>query len=151
MTTNKNTNTDTNQRITANGKTQEKVLHPKLSYEIVGACYDVHNELGRFAREKQYGDLLNGRFDERGLNYKREFALGDSGNIVDFLVEDKVLLELKTVRFLMRSHFRQLQNYLQRACLDLGLLINFSDEVLQPKRIIRIDVDSKKFVDSKHS
>ena len=125
--------------------TNEKkhILHPELSYAVVGACFDVHNELGRFAREKQYGDLLETRFIDLGLRYEREFGLGDSGNILDFLIEEKVVLELKTVRHLSREYYRQIQNYLQQARIELGLLVNFSDVYLQPRRIIRIDTKEK--------
>lgn len=118
--------------------TNKKVLYPELSYRIVGLCFDVQNELGRYAREKQYADLLEEKLREQGFKYQREFALGDSGNIVDFSVADRVLVELKTVRFLTRAHFRQIQNYLQRAQMRLGLLVNFSEETLQPRRIVRI-------------
>jgi len=124
-------------RMTTN-TTDAKILHSELSFAIVGACFDVHNELGRFAREKQYADALEERFRGGGLRYVREFRLGDSGNVVDFLVEEKIILELKTVRFLTTSYFRQIQNYLQQARMDLGLLVNFSDALLQPRRIVRI-------------
>ena len=127
--------------------TAKKILHPKLSYEVVGLCFDVHRELGRFAREKQYADLLEERFKEAELKYAREFLLGDSGNIVDFLIDEKIILELKTVRLLTRNYYRQIQNYLQQARIDLGLLINFSEIRLRPKRILRIS-DSRSFVDS---
>lgn len=123
--------------------TTKEVLYPKLSYEVVGACFDVHNELGRFAREKQYADLLEKKFAERRLKYVRELRLGDSGNIVDFLIENKILVELKTVRALTREYFRQIQNYLQQSRVELGLLVNFSDVALQPKRVLRISSNKK--------
>lgn len=126
--------------------TNRKILYPELSYTIVGICFDVHNELGRFAREKQYADLLEEKLAELGLKYDREFPLGDSGNIVDFAVAERVLVELKTVRFLTRAHFRQIQNYLQRAQMNLGLLVNFSEETLRPRRVVRIESNSQQFV-----
>ena len=114
------------------------IVYPELSFEIVGACFDVHNELGRFAREKQYADLLENKIGERGFKYVRELRLGDSGNVVDFLLEDKVILELKAVPTLTRGYYRQIQNYLQWTRLELGLLVNFSDTYLQPKRVLRV-------------
>lgn len=121
--------------------TNKEVLYPELSYKIVGLAFEVHNELGRFAREKQYADLLEQKLKSENVLYKREYRIGDSGNIVDFLVDGKeqILLELKTVRFLNRSHFRQMQNYLQRTRIKLGLLINFSDEHLSPRRVLLIN------------
>lgn len=133
---------------------KKQILYPELSYSVVGACFDVHNELGRFAREKQYADHLEERFINSGLKYVREFRLGDSGNIVDFLVDQKIILELKTVRLLTGGCYRQIQNYLQQARIELGLLVNFSDVLLQPKRILRLsDSHSQPFVgsDSAHS
>jgi GxxExxY protein len=118
---------------------RNELLYPELSYRIVGLCFEAHNEIGRFAREKQYADFLENKLKDGGIEYKREFTIRDSGNIVDFLIEDKIILELKTTRALERLHFRQIQNYLQQSKVKLGLLINFSDKHLSPKRIIRIE------------
>ena len=125
------------QRITTN----EDILYPELSYKIVGLAFDTHNELGRFAREKQYANLLEQKLQSERIPYQRERRIGDSGNIVDFLIEgnEQILIELKTVRFLNRTHFRQMQNYLQQTRIKLGLLINFSDEYLSTKRVLLIN------------
>lgn len=122
-------------------KTKE-ILYPELSFEIVGACFDVHNELGRFGREKQYSDLLARKLAGRGLKYAREVRMGDSGNIVDFVVEDRIALELKAVRTLTRDYYRQIKNYLEQSHLDLGILVNFSDVALHPKRVLRATNES---------
>lgn len=129
---------DSNQRMSANNS-KAKLLYPELSYSIVGACFAVHNELGRFAREKQYADLLERKLHDYNLINVREYQIGDKGNIVDFLVDDKIIIELKSVPFLTKEHFRQIQNYLQQSRLDLGLLVNFSEKYIRPRRILRID------------
>ena len=123
-----------------NTQKADKVLHPDLSYKIVGLCFEVHNELGQYAREKQYADLLEKKLKNQNLKYSRELVIGDSGNVADFLVENKVVLELKTKRLVGRSEYRQIQNYLQQSKLDLGLLVNFNDKFLRPKRILRTAV-----------
>ncbi|MDO8522468.1 MAG: GxxExxY protein [bacterium] len=120
-----------------NGNNTDKVLYPDLSYKIVGLCFEVHNELGQYAREKQYADLLEKKLKDQNLKYNRELVIGGSGSIADFLVENKVVLELKTKRLIGRPEYRQIQNYLQQSKLDLGLLIDFSDKFLRPKRILR--------------
>ena len=120
----------------ATNSSSAKVLYADLSYKIVGLCFDVHNELGQFAREKQYADLLEKRFKAADVKFLRELRLGETGNIVDFLVEDKIVLELKTARAVGRIHFRQLQNYLMQSHVKLGLLVNFSDKYLRPKRVL---------------
>ncbi|KKQ27340.1 MAG: hypothetical protein US41_C0020G0008 [Parcubacteria group bacterium GW2011_GWB1_37_13] len=124
--------------MTTNNKVSEKVLHPELSYKITGILFDVHNELGPYAREKQYGDLIEEKLKESKIFYEREPSIGDSGNILDFIVDKKIILELKAVRILTREHYRQIQNYLQHTKLDLGLLVNFRNKYVKPSRIIRI-------------
>ena len=121
-----------------NNKTNDKVLYPELSYQITGILFDVQNELGPYAREKQYGDLIEEKLKEFKISYKRELTIGSSGNILDFLIDEKIILELKAVRILTREHYRQIQNYLQQTRLNLGLLVNFRSKYIKPARVIRI-------------
>ncbi|MES2215930.1 MAG: GxxExxY protein [Patescibacteria group bacterium] len=118
---------------------ESKLIYPELSYGITGLLFDVHNELGRYAREKQYGDKLAQLLKERGIKFSRELSIAGSGNIIDFIIEDKVILELKTIPRVVYGHYRQTQNYLQQTGLRLGLLVNFRNQYLSPIRIIRID------------
>src|SRR3989344_6594992 len=121
-----------------NHKVNEKVIHPELSYQITGILFSVHNELGPYAREKQYGDLIEQKLKESKISYNREFGIGNSGNVLDFVIDKKIILELKVTRIITREHYRQIQNYLQQTRINLGLLINFRDKYIKPKRIIRI-------------
>ncbi|MCK5021952.1 MAG: GxxExxY protein [Candidatus Pacebacteria bacterium] len=116
-----------------------KIIYPELSYKITGVLFAIHNELGQYAREKQYGDLLEDKLKEINLPYQREIAISDSGNILDFIIDDKIILELKAVRIITKDNYRQMQNYLQATNIKLGLLINFKSKYLKPIRNIRIN------------
>ena len=119
--------------------TNEKIIYPELSYIITGILFSVHNELGQYAREKQYGDLIEVKLKEAKIPYKREVAIADSGNILDFIIDNKIVLELKATRILTKENYRQIQNYLQQSQAKLGMLVNFRSKYLKPIRIIRID------------
>jgi len=124
-----------------------KIIYPELSYTITGICFNIHNEDGRFLREKQYGDKVEKKLNEVGLVYKRELIIGESGNVVDFLIENKIILEIKAKRIIEKEDFYQMQRYLQSTRIKLGLIVNFRNRYLKPVRVIRIDTDAKnKFV-----
>ena len=114
-------------------------LYEDLSFQIIGILIEVHKELGSYARERQIADLLERKFKERQINFKREIQIGDSGNVVDFIVEDKIILELKTVGFLIEEHFDQVKRYLHQTNLKLGILVNFRDKRLHPKRVLNLN------------
>ncbi len=116
-----------------------ELLHRELSYELQGILFTVHNEIGRFGREKQYGDLFEQRLKEKSIQYHRELRVGDTGNIVDFLIEEKVVVEFKSKAYLMAADYDQIKRYLDILNLELGILINFRSERLNPKRILRRD------------
>lgn len=116
-----------------------KVIYPELSYAINGVLFEVKKELGQFAREKQYGDMIEKKLKEKNIPYRREVTIGNTRNIIDFIIDNKIVLELKATRFVLKDHYRQIQNYLQHAKVKLGLLVNFREKYMKPTRIIRID------------
>ncbi len=120
-------------------KVSNKVIYPELSYQIVGVLLEAHRDLGIYAREKQYGDFIEKRLKELDLSYKKELSIGNSGNVLDFVVDDKIIIELKSVREISREHYRQIQNYLQQSDLKLGILVNFRTRSLKPLRILKIN------------
>jgi GxxExxY protein len=125
-----------------------KLIYPELSYKVVGILYGIHNEHGRFLREKQYADLCEKEFNKASIVSKREFTIGDSGNRVDFLIEESMILELKARAFISKEDYYQVQRYLQSSGMKLGLLVNFRNRYLKPVRVIKIETDArKKFIE----
>lgn len=115
------------------------MIHGDLTYQINGILFAVHNELGCYAKEKQYCDILERLLKEKRINYTREKHIGDSGNILDFIIEGKLILELKAKRVITKDDYYQTQRYLQETGLDLALLVNFRDKYIKAKRIVRIE------------
>ena len=119
-------------------KIGDKLILSDLSFQINGILYQTHNELGRFAKEKQYGDLVEKKFEENKISYKRELKIGDSGNTMDFNVEDKIALELKAKPFLLDVDYSQIKRYLRASGLELGILVNFREKTLKPRRVLNV-------------
>lgn len=130
-----------------NTNKNSKLIYPELSYLLTGICFKAHNQLGRFCREKQYSDLINTLLTEFKIPFKRELRSTEYGNILDFLVDDRIVLEIKAKRIVLKNDYYQLQRYLQDTQKKLGLLVNFRCRYLKPLRIIKIDTDIKtKFI-----
>ena len=120
-----------------------KLLYQELSYELNGIFFKTHNELGRFRNEKQYADAVEKFLKEKQIKYKREYAIPESfegersrRNIVDFLAEDCIIIEIKVKTRLEKQDYYQLLRYLNSLNLELGFLVNFRRQHLRPKRIL---------------
>lgn len=106
----------------------------QISSKIIGACIEVHKQLGPGLLESSYQACLAEEFRLIGLNFKEQLALPiiykdiklDAGYRLDFLVEDKVIIEIKSVEALADIHTAQLLTYLRLKDLKLGLLVNFN-------------------------
>lgn len=129
----------TNKTNNTNSASDSKLIYPELSYTITGLLFSVHNDLGPYGREKQYGDKVEEKLKEANIPYKREFLIPGTGNILDFVIADKIALEFKVKRMLTPEDYYQMQRYLQESNLRLGLLVNSRNKYIKPVRIIRID------------
>ncbi len=112
-----------------------KVIFPELSYLITGICFEVHNEIGRFAKERQYSNLFEELLKERELIYRREQFAGGAGR-VDYVIDNKILIELKAKTVVLKNDYYQTQRYLRALNLKLALLVNFRNRFLKPIRVI---------------
>ncbi|MBQ8227229.1 MAG: GxxExxY protein [Bacteroidaceae bacterium] len=118
-------------------------LYQELTGKIVNACYKVHNELGCGFLEKVYQEAVAIVLQEEGIPFEREkhLQIKFHGNtlgcdyIADFVVEGKVILELKAVQEMLPVFQSQVINYLKVTGMQVGLLINFGQSSLQVKRL----------------
>ena len=118
--------------------------HKNITDAILGCSYDVINELGCGFLESVYEAALCHLLNERGFNVKLQHPIAVLfrgvcvGNFyADLLVEDTVIVELKSVKALCPEHQAQLINYLQATGIEVGLLTNFGNQRLDVKRLTR--------------
>lgn len=124
-------------------ETASKLKHPKLTEKILGVFYAVYNEIGRGFLESVYCKCMQIALHEAGLHVQREvpipviFRNQDVGQFRgDLLVENLILLELKAVQTLDRSHEAQMLNYLRATKIEVGLLLNFGAIRPQLSRLV---------------
>jgi GxxExxY protein len=114
------------------------------SYLIIGKCFEVHNELGHGFMEIVYKDALEIVFKQDGIAYDREKEyevwfrniLLPHKFYANFVVQDKIILEVKCVTSLTGSHIAQTINYLKVSRNKLGLLVNFGRGRLEYRRLV---------------
>lgn len=110
------------------------MTHSELAYEIIGCAMRVHQNLGPGLLESVYQKALMIELDNKCLLAEEEVpfeVMYDGNNLglgfrMDILVENQIILELKSVSALEKVHFKQLQTYLKLADKPLGYLINFN-------------------------
>jgi len=117
----------------------------ELTFKVRGTIFEVYNILGPGLLESTYEAALGYEFDTLGLEYKTQVPINvlykgkdlGLGYRMDMLIEDMLVLELKSVEILTDAHKKQLNTYLKLANKPLGLLINFNTINLNDN-IIRI-------------
>ncbi len=114
------------------------------SYQIIGKCFEVHNNLGPGFLEIVYKDALEFEFDNAGFPFspEKEYIVNYKGITLphkfyaDFVVFDKIVLEVKTVSAIADEFVAQAINYLKVSGNKLALIVNFGEINLNSKRII---------------
>lgn len=122
---------------------RKDLLYPELSYKIVGVLFSVFNELGYQYQEKYYQRVVARCLGDLGISFKEQLSspIEFRGQLIgryifDFLVDDKIILEIKRGDGFSITDIRQVLGYLKKSGLKLGILDRFSSRGLKFKRII---------------
>jgi len=120
-----------------------ELLYADLTYKIRKAAFNVYNELGFGHKENVYQKSLEEEFNQIKLIYKKEVNLTVFYKDKkvgfyrpDFIIDDKIIIEIKSIEFMPKTFETQLIYYLKSTKFKLGLLINFGASKLQIKRLI---------------
>lgn len=137
---------------------QGSLLYEDLTYKIRGALFKVYNTLGFGHKENVYQTAIEYEFSKRNINFSKEKKLDVlyEGKIVghyipDFIVEDKIIIELRSIEFLPQTIEKQLIYYLKGTNYKLGLLVNFGSSKLIIKRKIWSGYPRKSAIDPRKS
>ena len=124
--------------------TEIDLLYSDLTGNVINAAMEVHSNLGHGFLESVYEEALAVEFDLRNINHERQKKVDVLYKDVkiknfccDFLVENKVILELKAIKQLTEIEYAQLLNYLKATGIKVGLLINFGEKSLKFKRFVK--------------
>jgi len=124
---------------------RKDLVYPELSYQIVGMLFEVFRELGSGYQEKYYQKAIAKELKYCGIKYGEQVPVplvykGDKIGIyyLDFLIEDKIVLEIKKEKHFSRKNIEQVFGYLKSRGMKLGILANFTKDGLRFKRIVNI-------------
>ena len=118
--------------------------HQEESYEIIGVCMEVHRILGPGLLEIVYKDAIEYELNNRNINFEREkkYEVEYKDIILphhfyaDFVVNNKIILEIKAKNGVANEHYAQVINYLAISNCSIGLIVNFGEKSLVHKRVI---------------
>ncbi len=120
------------------------LIYKEESYKIIGRCLEVHNNLGAGFLEIVYKDALEYEFRKMGIPFEREkqYFVNYKGKILphkfyaDFVIYNKIILEIKSVSYIADVFIAQAINYLKVSNNHLALIVNFGELRLNSKRIV---------------
>jgi len=133
-------------------KRVKDLLYPKLSYEIQGIAMTIRNQYGSGHKEKIYQRAFAEELGFRKIDFKQEPSIKifsqRTGKCIgiyrpDFVVEDKIIIEIKALSFAPKKLVDQLYKYLENSNYELGYFINFGSSKLFIKRIIYSNKNKK--------
>ena len=110
-----------------------KVIYKELSYKIIGVLFNVYNDLGYGYQEKYYYKAIEYYLKSTNLRYNKQvpFKIAIRGNVIgryfiDFIIEDKIVLEIKTGNYFARRNIEQIKGYLKATGLKLAIIVNIT-------------------------
>ena len=120
------------------------LIYEQKSYKIIGACIEIHKELGSGFLEAVYQEALEMEFKNLGIPFEREKELLiyyknrklQKRYTSDFICFNQILIELKALNHITSEHESQIINYLKVTNLKVGLLFNFGEKSLKHKRFV---------------
>ena len=120
------------------------LIYKEQSFKIIGLCMEVHRHLGKGHSEAIYKDALQFEFSGNQVSFTREHpykveyktTVLPHSYFADFIIDGRILLEVKAIEALTDAHVRQVLNYLAASKLKLGLLVNFGQDSLSHKRVV---------------
>jgi len=122
-----------------------ELLYGNLTEKIIGLCFDVHRQYGSGQKESIYQNALEEKLELNNIPFNKEVDISikseDSGkrlgnHRLDFVIEDKVVVETKAIKFTPVKLEQQLYSYLKNSDYKVGLMINFGSSRLYVRRII---------------
>jgi len=122
---------------------ENKIIYKELSYQLMGILFRIQRKLGSTYQEKYYQRAIETELKNEGIPYKKEmlvrlnYADSEIGKyFLDFVIDEKIALEVKTVPFLKGEYLNQVLAYLDAANLKLGIVANFRTKRLTFKRLV---------------
>jgi len=122
---------------------KSKLIYPELSFLVTGVLFKAKKNIGRFKSEEQYCDAIAFELEKANIRYEREKSLpisfsgeANNRNRVDFLIEDKIILEVKSKAFITKQDYYQTRRYLDCLNKKLGILVNMRNYYVKPKRVL---------------
>lgn len=124
---------------------KKDLVHPELSFQIVGTLFEVFKQLGYGLEEKHYQRAVAAELKNNGLSFNEQVYIpleykGEKigSYFLDFLIEDKVILELKKNSGVSKQSIEQVKAYLVAFDLHLGIIANFTEDGVRFKRIVNL-------------
>ncbi|MGB6268760.1 MAG: GxxExxY protein [Olleya sp.] len=122
-----------------------ELIYKDESYEIIGVLFEVYNNLGSGFSEIVYKDAIEYELKTRNISFKREkeYTVTYKDTVLshkfyaDFVIYNKIILEIKVAREIHDKHIAQCLNYLKVSNNKLAILANFKNQSLEYKRIIK--------------